>query len=135
MEMERILLVEDNTDDIFMVRKAFQKAGIVNPLDVVNDGEKAIEYLRSNTPVIILLDLKLPKISGFEVLKWIKSRERLKRIPVIVLASSRNGEDINRAYDLGANSYITKPVRFEDLLNLSKHINIYWLMLNERPEV
>jgi CheY-like chemotaxis protein len=106
---ERILLVEDNPDDIFMIRRAFEKAKIANPLDVARDGEEAIEYLKDNKPVLILLDLKLPKISGFEVLKWIKSMERLKRIPVVVLTSSRNGEDINRAYDLGANSILSSP--------------------------
>ncbi|WP_202318752.1 response regulator [Archaeoglobus neptunius] len=135
MKTERILLVEDNPDDIFMIKRAFEKAGIVNPVDVVEDGERAIEYLNSYSPVLILLDLKLPRISGFEVLEWIKTREKLRRIPVVVLTSSRNGRDVNRAYDLGANSYIVKPVRFEDLLDLTKHINIYWLMLNEKPEV
>ncbi len=109
MLAERILLVEDNPDDIFMIRRAFEKAKIANPLDVARDGEEAIEYLKDNKPVLILLDLKLPKISGFEVLKWIKSMERLKRIPVVVLTSSRNGEDINRAYDLGANSILSSP--------------------------
>lgn len=133
--MERILLVEDNPDDIFMIKRAFEKAKIANPIDVVENGEKAIDYLEENIPVLVLLDLKLPGISGFEVLKWIKSKERLKRVPVVILTSSQNGKDVNRAYDLGANSYIVKPVRFEDLMNLAKHISIYWLMLNEKPEV
>lgn len=110
--MERILLVEDNPDDIFMIKRAFEKAKIANPIDVVENGEKAIDYLEENIPVLVLLDLKLPGISGFEVLKWIKSRERLRRVPVVILTSSQNRKDVNRAYDLGANSYIVKPVRF-----------------------
>lgn len=135
LSSERVLLVEDNPDDVFMIKRAFDKAKITNPLDVAKDGEEAISYLQENKPVLVLLDLKLPKVSGFEVLKWVKSKERLKRIPVVVLTSSRNGDDINKAYDLGANSYLVKPVRFENLLNLTKHINIYWLILNEKPEV
>lgn len=140
-----ILLVEDNPDDVLLIQRAFKKANLVNPVVVVGDGEKAIEYLsgsgayaersRFPLPVLILLDLKLPRKSGHEVLGWVKQHAALKRIPVVVLTSSTETVDVNRAYDLGANSYLVKPVGFDDLFSMVKALQPYWLILNEKPDV
>lgn len=139
-----ILLVEDNPDDALLIQRAFKKAKITNPLAVVNDGEKAITWLKGAPPftdrkahpipIIILLDLSLPKKSGFEVLSWLKGQQVLKRIPVVVLTSSQETPDINRAFDLGANSYLVKPVSFDTLTQMVQTLNLYWLILNEKPE-
>lgn len=138
-----ILLVEDNPDDVLLIRRASRKANLLNPLYVVEDGEQAIAYLsgqgiyadrnRYPLPVLILLDLKLPRKSGFEVLAWLKTHPQLRRIPVVVLTSSRESPDIVRAYDLGANSYLVKPVGFEDLVEMVRTLKLYWLILNELP--
>lgn len=146
MEKEyAILLIEDDQNDIFLIKRAFQKNKILNPIYVVEDGEEAILYLEGKgkyaerekypLPFLILLDLKLPKKSGFEVLEWIKSKEKLKRIPVVVLTSSAESPDINKAYDLGANSYLVKPVSFENLMDMTKTLKLYWLILNKKPEI
>jgi CheY-like chemotaxis protein len=101
---------------------------------VVKDGVEAVEYLKTNVlPKIILLDLKLPRMDGFEVLKYIRSNKRTKLIPVIVLTSSTEEQDVNRAYSLGANSYIRKPVDFKKFHELTQKLGSYWLMLNENP--
>ncbi len=145
MKQNLILLVEDDGNDIILIKRAFKKAKTINPLEVVTDGEEAINYLKGEgkyidriqypLPIIILLDLKLPLKSGFEVLEWIKKQEGLKRIPVVILTSSSESRDINRAYDLGANTYLTKPVYFADLIEILKTIDIYWLILSEKPDV
>lgn len=138
-----ILLVEDDPNDVLLIRRASHKANLLNPLYVVEDGEQAIAYLsgqgiyaersRYPLPVLILLDLKLPRKSGFEVLAWLKAHPQLRRIPVVVLTSSRESPDIARAYDLGANSYLVKPVGFEDLVEMVRTLKLYWLILNELP--
>jgi len=140
-----ILLVEDNPDDVLLIRRAFQKAGIGNPVVALDHGDDAVAYLdgtgtysdrhRYPLPALMLLDLKLPRRSGLEVLAWVRQHEGLKRLPVVVLTSSRDEGDINKAYDLGANSYLVKPVAFDDLLRLVRSVEGYWLMLNERPDV
>lgn len=140
-----ILLVEDNPDDALLIRRAFKKANLVNPLQLVDDGEKAIAYLsraapyddrtRYPMPVLVLLDLKLPRRSGFEVLQWARSPQGIKRLPIVVLTSSGETVDINTAYDLGANSYLVKPVGFDALFDMVKILQPYWLIMNERPEV
>jgi len=140
-----ILLVEDNPDDVLLIRRAFQKAGIGNPVVALDHGDDAVAYLdgtgtysdrhRYPLPALMLLDLKLPRRSGLEVLAWVRQHEGLKRLPVVVLTSSRDEGDINQAYDLGANSYLVKPVAFDDLLRLVRSVEGYWLMLNERPDV
>jgi CheY-like chemotaxis protein len=138
-----ILLVEDDPNDVFMVTRAFRKARIANPLQCVSDGEDAIAYLagtapytdreRYPLPLLILLDLKLPRKGGLEVLAWARAQEVLKRIPVVILTSSREDRDIRLAYDLSVNSYLVKPVNFEALFGMVKTLNMYWLMLNEAP--
>ena len=140
-----ILLVEDNPTDVTLIRRAFDKAKLANPMQVVSDGDRAVDYLAGQgaytdrrkfpVPILILLDLKLPRRSGLEVLEWLRSQETLKRIPVVMLTSSQHGRDVNAAYDTGVNSYLVKPVQFEGLLQMLKTVNLYWLMLNERPRV
>jgi CheY-like chemotaxis protein len=140
-----ILLVEDDENDVMLLQRAFRRAAIVNPLQVVRHGDDAVAYLEGTgefadrrlhpLPVLMLLDLKLPRRTGLEVLEWVKERSGVKKIPIIVLTSSKNDEDVNRAYELGANSYVVKPVSFETLLELVKSLELYWLVLNERPNV
>ena len=140
-----ILLVEDNADDALLLKDAFYEANIINPILVLENGKKAIAYLKGEgiyadrkqypLPILILLDLKLPIVSGFEVLRWVRQHPSLKRLPVLILTSSNIPEDINKAYDLGTNSYLVKPVDFDDLLQVSKYIGVYWMALNEMPDV
>ncbi len=140
-----ILLVEDSPDDALLIQRAFRKANMANPVQLVRDGEEAVAYLsgtppwddreRFPLPVFMLLDLKLPRRSGLEVLAWVRRESTVKRLPVVVLTSSRESVDVNRAYDLGVNSYLTKPVGFEALLEMVKSVNLYWLVLNEYPEI
>ncbi len=140
-----ILLVEDDSNDVLLIQRAFRKSDVANPIQVVGDGEEAIAYLRGRDPyadrertplpVLLLLDLKLPRKSGFEVLEWLRQQPGLKRLPVVVLTSSGETPDINRAYDLGANSYLVKPVRFEGLLRMVQTLDLYWLIINEKPDL
>lgn len=140
-----ILLVEDSQDDVLLIQRAFRKANLVNPISVVDDGEKAINYLsgageyadrsRYPLPVLVLLDLKLPRKSGHEVLAWIKQHSGFKRVPVVVLTSSTETIDVNKAYDLGANSYLVKPVGFDDLFAMVKTLQPYWMIMNQKPDV
>ena len=128
--------MEDNPDDVMLVALAFSKAGASAKLDVATDGEKAIAALEANpdsVPACVLLDIKLPSISGFEVLSWIRSQPRFKRLPVIMLTSSLLPDDVNRAYDLGANSYLVKPPELDSLVGLAQTIDLYWLQTNTRP--
>jgi len=140
-----IALVEDDSSDVLLFRQAFKKAGMHNHLVVLEDGEAAIRYLRGEgpytdrqaypLPLLMLLDLRLPKVSGFEVLEWLRAQPVLKRLRVVVFSSSRMDEDIDRAYDLGANSYLEKPSGFEALLEMVKAIHEYWIVLSEYPNV
>ena len=132
-----ILLVEDDENDVWLIERAFRTARLANPLQVVRDGEAAVEFLRAGHPVpeLVLLDLKLPRKSGHEVLAWVRSQPGLRRLPVVVLTSSRERLDVNRAYDGGANSYLVKPVAFESLQDLVRTLNVYWIALNEKPDV
>lgn len=135
-----ILLVEDNPDDVILTRRAFRRAGLDAALAVVEDGELAVEYLsgvgrfsdreRHPWPALVLLDLKLPRKPGLEVLQWIRSQPTLHDLPVVVLTSSRQDEDIERAYALGANSYLEKPVEFAALQKLVETLHLYWLRFN-----
>lgn len=140
-----ILLVEDDSNDILLVQRAFRRANMINPIRIVKDGEEAIGYLSGNDkycdrteyplPSLILLDLKLPRRSGLEVLEWMRQQPVLKRIPVVVLTSSKESQDVDRAYDLGVNSYLLKPVRFDDLARMVTALDAYWLRLNQYPSV
>jgi CheY-like chemotaxis protein len=140
-----ILIVEDRPADVLLIRRAFMKAHIVNPLQIVSDGEAAIGYLsgtgsyadrqRYPMPALLLLDLKLPRKSGLEVLSWLRAEPEVRRLPVVVLTSSKESSDVNRAYELGANSYLLKPVTFESLLELIKTLRLYWIEMNELPSV
>jgi CheY-like chemotaxis protein len=140
-----VMLVEDDPNDVALTELAFEQARFSNPLHVVTDGEQAIAYLdakvpytdrgRFPLPILVLLDLKLPRRSGFEVLAWIRSTPILRRLPVVVLTSSAQSPDINRAYDAGANSYLVKPVAFENLLGLVQTLGLYWITTNEGPVI
>ncbi len=137
-----ILLVEDDHNDVLLIKRAFQKVNIANPIIVVNDGEQAVSYLAGREPyvdralpILVLLDLKLPRKSGHEVLEWLRGQANLKRLPVVVLTASSESSDVNRAYDLGANSYLVKPVTFDALVEMVKTLNLYWLILNKRADV
>jgi len=139
-----ILLAEDREDDIFLIRKAFREAYISNPLHVVRDGEEAISYLAGDgkysnreefpLPDLMLLDLKMPRVDGFEVLTWIRQQPSLAALRVVVLTSSDALRDVNRAYQLGANSFMVKPLEFEDVLHMSKFVTTYWLTMSKKPE-
>jgi len=139
-----ILLVEDRGDDILLIQKAFTKAEVPNPMMVVRDGEEAIAYLAGEgkfanraeypLPWLVLLDLKMPRVDGFEVLRWIRKQPGFSSTIVIVLTSSQEIRDVNRAYQLGANSFMVKPLEFENAVSVSKMIQQYWLMHNRFPE-
>lgn len=139
---EPILLVEDDNADALLIERALGKVKITNGVHRVDNGDAAIEYLTlaikgdTPTPVLVLLDLKLPRRSGFEVLQWLRNHDApLRRVPVVVLTSSSQDADINRAYDAGANSYLVKPGSPEDLLRVLGNIQSYWLALNMSPEL
>ena len=140
-----ILLVEDDPNDVLLIQRASRKARLAYPIQIVEDGEEAVAYLagrgeyadreRFPLPALVLLDLKLPRKSGHEVLSWLREQPGLKRLPVVVLTSSQEPSDVNRAYDLGANSYLVKPVAFDALLEMVRMVGLYWLTLNVRPEI
>ena len=130
-----ILLVEDNPADVDLTIRAFKHANLTNPIIICRDGEEALECIKKwengePLPVVILLDLKLPKFSGLEVLKEIKSHKIFKTIPIVVLTSSSTDSDIKEAYSLGANSYIIKPVDFDKFVEIAAQIEIYWNVVN-----
>lgn len=138
-----IFLVEDNPSDIGLTRRAFEKSRIGNQVVVAQDGQEALDYLFGTgvwaaeaptaLPAVILLDLKLPKVDGLEVLKRIREDDRTKRVPVVILTSSREEQDLVACYDLGANSYIRKPVDFVQFAEAVRQLGLYWLVLNEPP--
>jgi len=137
-----VLLVEDNADDALLMQRAFRMAGFESPIQVVTDGQKAIDYLSGDglytdrekypLPRLMLLDLKMPCKSGLEVLTWARERAELKRLVVVVLTSSNQSIDIYWAYELGANSYLVKPVSFQNLLEMVTTLKLYWLKLNRQ---
>ena len=141
--MGDVLLVEDNDNDVDLTLHSFKKHHLANSVDVVRDGEKALEYLfatgeyahRKNAPLpkVVLLDLKLPRVDGLEVLRQVKADERTKDMPVVILTSSTLDRDIKQAYKLGANSYIVKPVDFPKFSKSVAEVGMYWLFLNTPP--
>jgi len=140
-----ILLIEDDSNDVFLIRRAFGRIDVKLSLRVLEDGEAAIAHLNQliaeenreehPLPLLILLDLKLPRRSGLEVLEWLRQQPPVCRIPVVVLTSSRESVDVDRAYDLGANSYLVKPVTFDALSNMIQTIDTYWLKFNQSPSI
>jgi len=143
MDNKVILLVEDNPRDEALTMRALKKSNIANDVVVARDGVEALDYLfgtgahagRDMTviPQVVLLDLKLPKIDGLEVLRRMRADRRTKRLPVVVFTSSSEEEDMLGSYSLGANSYVRKPVEFEQFLEATKQLGLYWLVLNEAP--
>jgi two-component system, response regulator len=138
-----ILLVEDNADDEALTLRALKKNNITNEVVVARDGAEALDYLfgtgthkgrdTSTLPQVVLLDLKLPKIDGLEVLERIRADKRTKLLPIVILTSSNEEQDRLRGYDLGANSYVRKPVDFGQFIEAVRNLGLYWLLLNERP--
>ena len=141
MKPKIILLVEDNPSDIGLTKRALAKSRIANELLVAEDGEEALDYLfasgkhtgrdESNIPALVLLDLKLPGVDGLEVLRQIRADPRTSRLPVVILTTSKEEQDVAQSYDLGANSYIRKPVDFTQFAQAVEHLGLYWLVLNE----
>ena len=138
-----VLLVEDDLNDIFLVKRAFKMAQLANPLQVVTDGEEATHYLGGHgkyadrsvypLPKLIVMDIKMPRMTGFDVLEWIKHDGTLRRVPVVIVSSSDRSEDIDRAYELGANAYMIKPVDFRAVEHLFECITHYWGLECAKP--
>ena len=139
-----ILLAEDREDDIRIIRRAFEQAKLLNPLQVVRDGDEAIAYLKGEgkysnraeypLPDLVLLDLKMPRVDGFEVLRWAREQPGLKALRFVVLTSSDEMRDVNLAYQLGANSFLVKPVNFADFVQTTRALKGYWLWMSKTPE-
>lgn len=144
MKTGSILLVEDNSDDVELTVMALKEAKIANPVVVARNGVEALDYLwgtnayagrdTTDQPVVVLLDIKLPKLNGIDVLKSMRQDERTRRTPVVMLTSSTEQADILKTYDLGANSYVRKPVEFEGFVAAARQLGLYWTVLNERPQ-
>jgi DNA-binding response OmpR family regulator len=136
-----ILLVEDNSNDVELTLHAFRRHNLTNQIHVARDGQQALDYLSgidgdegaNPRPKVVLLDLKLPKVDGLEVLREIRAREDLRTLPVVILTSSREERDIVESYDLGVNSYIVKPIDFDKFVETVQALGLYWVLLNEPP--
>ena len=144
MKKKVILLVEDNPSDIALTKRAFAKSHIANELVVAEDGQEALDYLSStdapadreqrDLPALVLLDLKLPRVDGLEVLRRVRADPRTSRLPVVILTTSNEEQDVAQGYDLGANSYIRKPVDFGQFIQAVENLGLYWLVLNETAQ-
>lgn len=141
-ELRRILLVEDSQNDVELILTALAENHLANEVVVVRDGEEALDYLyrrgvfrlrMEGQPVVVLLDLKLPKIDGLEVLAQLKSDSELRRVPVVVLTSSREEQDLIKSYDLGTNAYVVKPVNFQEFVYTIKELGLFWAVVNQPP--
>jgi two-component system response regulator len=142
-KIETILLIEDNPDDIELTKRAFRKNNIANELAITHDGIEALDYLFcrgaytkrniKDTPRLILLDLKLPKLNGLQVLEQLRANVNTKLIPVVILTSSKEEQDLINGYRNGANSYVRKPINFNDFVEAMRQIGLYWLLINEPP--
>jgi len=145
MRPKKILLAEDNPDDELLTTRALKKCGVLNEVDVVHNGQDVIDYLEckgkySNRnhhemPQLVLLDLKMPVKDGLEALEYIRSRPRLKTLPVVILTSSREESDLISGYELGVNSIVCKPINFEEFSEAVRHLGMYWLLMNEYPAI
>jgi CheY-like chemotaxis protein len=138
MDRKPILLVEDNPMDVDLTLRAFKKRNLANPIEIARDGEEAIAFIEkwekgAAVPAIVLLDLKLPKVDGLEVLRKIKGHPTYRSIPVVILTTSSQDGDILKAYEIGANSYIVKPVEFDKFMDVAVQIEMYWSVLNRPP--
>jgi two-component system, response regulator len=136
-DLQRVLLIEDDADDEELTLRGFNRINLKNPVDVARDGQEALDYLIGRegqasrpVPVLVLLDLKLPRIGGLEVLKRIRSEQRTHRVPVVILTSSSEERDILDGYDSGANSYVRKPIQFDEFATAIAQLGVYWLMIN-----
>ena len=139
----KILLVEDNPDDVELTMRAFKKNAILNEIEVARDGAEALDYFfgpqgcatseAKDLPAVVLLDLNLPKVDGIEVLRKIRADERTELIPVVILTSSKEQKDVTEGYALGCNSYVRKPVDFNEFIGAAQKLGLYWLVLNELP--
>ena len=141
-KLNRILIVEDNDNDLELTIDAISEYNLANYIDTARDGEEALDYLHkkgkyqnreNGNPIVVLLDLKLPKVSGQEVLKEIKSNDKLKTIPVVVLTSSKEETDIIESYQKGVNAYVVKPVEFSKFIEAVKQLGVFWALINESP--
>jgi CheY-like chemotaxis protein len=139
-----ILLIEDDPNDVALFKRALRKLNLATPLMVIEDGDAAIRWFQENMPAteenpdwpwIVLLDIKMPRMNGLEVLAWLRQDHRLCRLPVIAFTSSRETTDIAQAYRLGVNSYLVKPLSFDQLKDMIRMMHQYWMNLNERPEI
>jgi CheY-like chemotaxis protein len=142
MELKKILLVEDSQRDVELTLSALDKHKLANEVVVTRDGEEALDYLyhrgpyaelESGFPVVILLDLKMPKVDGITVLRTVKADEELRKIPVVVLTSSREDKDLETCYELGANAYVVKPVKFATFVEAVQKLGVFWALINEPP--
>lgn len=143
IELKTILLVEDNPKDVELTIEALAEHNLANRVVTVRDGVEALEYLnyegefknrKKSNPGVILLDIKMPRMDGIEVLAVIKGNDQLKTIPVVMLTSSREEPDLKKSYELGVNAYVVKPVNFKDFLDAVKHIGVFWALINELPQ-
>jgi CheY-like chemotaxis protein len=141
-DVRKILLVEDNANDVELTLAALNEYHLVNDVDVVRDGEEALDYLYkrgkyegriTEAPAVVLLDLKLPKVDGLEVLEKIKADDNLKTVPVVMLTSSREEQDLVRSYQLGVNAYVVKPVEFGEFMKALKELGLFWAVINQLP--
>jgi CheY-like chemotaxis protein len=143
-ETLNILVAEDMSSDVLILKKSFEKAGVSAPLHFVKNGQEVIDYFQGDRefadrtkhplPALLLLDLKMPRMNGFEVLQWLRTHSLLRRLPVVVFSSSELAEDINRSYDLGANSYVVKRAGFKEVGELGQMLERYWFRINRAPE-
>lgn len=145
MKADLILIAEDNEDHVLLLRRALQRGALLNPVFVVGDGEEAIAYLKGEgkfadryeypLPSLLLLDLKMPKKNGFEVLEWIRQQPGLRRLRIVVLTTSDAPQDVDRAYELGANAFMVKPLERKDFLQVTEAIKGYWLWMSAAPDL
>ena len=142
IDLKTILLVEDNSKDVELILEALTEHNLANRVTTVKDGVEAMEYLRyegkynqrkQGDPAVILLDIKMPRMDGIEVLQAIRSDDKLKMLPVVMLTSSREEPDLKRSYELGANAYVVKPVNFKDFIDAVKQVGVFWAVINELP--
>jgi two-component system, response regulator len=143
MKASRILLAEDSAQDVELTLSALAEHNISNSVDVARDGAEALDYLykrgafaarQNGNPVLVLLDLKMPRVDGMEVLRVVKADPRLRTIPIVVLTSSREEQDVARSYELGVNAYVVKPVEFDKFVAAVRELGLFWMLLNEPPQ-